>query len=74
MPANVLHRVLSFFTPSESVLAENCVCLRKKLCRCYSDRLKYSFFTVKHFAEQKFQVHGNGETGHFSDPAALGPG
>ena len=29
---------------------------------------KYSFFTVKNFTEQKFQVHKNWEIGHFSDP------
>ena len=28
------------FMPSKSVLAENCVCLCKQLCRCYSDRPK----------------------------------
>ena len=66
MPAN-FNTVCTVFMPSKSELAENCVCLRKKLCRCYSDRLKYSFLTVKNFAEQKFQVQRNGETGHFSD-------
>ena len=29
-----------------------------------------SFFTVKNFTEQKFQVHKNWEMGHFSDPAS----
>ena len=33
---------------------------------------KYSFFTVKNFAEQKFQVQINGEMAHFSDPAVAG--
>ena len=32
-----------------------------QLCRCYSARLKYSFFTAKKFAEQKFQVQRNGK-------------
>ena len=36
---------------------------------------KYSFFTVKNFTEQKFQVHKNWEIGHFSDPVrTLRPG
>ena len=30
---------------------------------------KWSFFTVKNFTEQKFQVHKNWEMGHFSVPA-----
>ena len=34
---------------------------------------KCSFFTVKNFTEQKFQVHRNWEMGHFSDPAAPVP-
>ena len=34
-----------------------------------SDRLKILIFAVKNFAEQKFQVQRNAETGHFSDPA-----
>ena len=38
---------VTVFTPSQSVLVESCVCPHKQLCRCYSDRLKYSFFTVK---------------------------
>ena len=29
---------------------------------------KCSFFTVKNFTEQMFQVHKNWEMGHFSDP------
>ena len=33
---------------------------------------KYSFFTVKKFTEQKFQVQRNGETGHFSDSVPNG--
>ena len=30
---------------------------------------KCSFFTVKNFTEQKFQVHEHWEMGHFSEPA-----
>ena len=34
---------------------------------------KCSFFTVKNFTEQKFQVHKNWKLGHFSDPDYSGP-
>ena len=33
---------------------------------------KCSFFTVKNFTEQKFQIHKNWEMGHFSDPVSRG--
>ena len=36
----LFNTVCTVFTPSKSVLAENCVCLCKHLYRCYSDRLK----------------------------------
>ena len=77
----------SFFFWSDSFYALNvcAVCMQNivfscssaYLCRCHSDsRLgfadkKCSFFTVKNFTEQKFQVHKNWEMGHFSDPADL---
>ena len=46
-------------------------CLRKQLCRSYSDSLKIFTLYCKKNEEQKFKVQRNGETGHFSDPALM---
>ena len=57
------------FMPSKSVLAENCVCLCKQLCRCYSDRPKNTNYLQSKISQNKSsQVQRNGEMGHFSDP------
>ena len=39
--------------PSKSMLAENCVCLRKQLRRCYSDRLKTLILYSQKFRRTK---------------------
>ena len=52
--------------PSKSVLAENCVCLRKQLCRCYIDRLKILILYGQKISQKKSsKVQINGEMDHF---------
>ena len=68
------------FTPSMSV---QCACrtlcfhapapVQMPLRLGFADK-KCSFFTVKNFTEQMFQVHKNWEMGHFSDPDYSGDG
>ena len=79
-PERRIRAAFFFWSDSFYALKICAVCMQKIVFSCasalpvqmsfrlgFADK-KCSFFTVKNFTEQKFQVHKNWEMGYFSDP------